>query len=317
MDGRQPSADPKRRAIFAGVRWRRKRNLEAAISELNSRLDWLDKRTASLEGVREAQSRNVEELKGLAAVDAVSRWIRHAPLRSRPLISVVLPTHRPGLLRRAVKSVLDQRYDNWELLVVANGDRAAAREVVEAAADPKIHLFEIPSAVPGVARNTALDAARGELIAYLDDDNFMDSEWLYAVAWAFEQRPDVDVLYGAFVIDDRLRVSKESAGALPWTFLNRWDRAALQEGNLADMSAIAHRAGLPEGRFYESIRELGDWDLLVRLTADKDPLVLPAVACYYTTDAPDRVSMGPTHDSDMTAVRARAAAAAERATTQR
>jgi Glycosyl transferase family 2 len=299
------------------VRWRRKRNIRAAVSELNARLDWLDERTASLEGVREVQSRNIEELKDLAAVEAVSRWIRHAPLRSRPLISIVLPTHeRPGLLRHAVKSVLDQRYDNWELLVVANGDCAGPRDIVQAAADPRIHFFEIPSAVPGAARNRALDAARGELIAYLDDDNFMDSDWLYAVAWAFEQRPDVDVLYGAFVIDDMLRVNKESAGALPWTFLNRWDRGALQEGNLADMGAIAHRAGLPEARFNESVRELGDWDLLVRLTAEKDPLVLPAVACYYTTDAPDRVSMGPTYDRDMTAVRARAAAAAERATTR-
>ena len=297
------------------MRWHRKRDLEAAVSELNARLDWLDKRTASLEGIREVHAKNIDQLKDLAGVEAVSRWIRHAPLRARPLISVILPTHqRPGLLRRAVGSVLDQRYDNWELLVVANGDCAESRGVVDEVADPRVHFFEMPTAVPGRARNKGLEAARGELIAYLDDDNFMDSEWLYAVAWAFEQRPDVDVLYGAYVVDDLLRIDKGSAGALPWTVLRRWDRAALQEENLADMSAIAHRAGLPEARFYEAIRELGDWDLLVRLTAGKDPLVLPAVACYYTTDAPDPLTRGPPHESDTTAVRARAAAAAERTT---
>lgn len=55
---------------------------------------------------------------------------------------------------------------------------------------------------------------------------------------------------------------------------------------------------------------MGDWDLFLRLTAARDPLVLPAIACYYTTDAPDRLSGGPTTAADQATIRARAAAAA-------
>ncbi len=87
---------------------------------------------------------------------------------------------------------------------------------------------------------------------------------------------------------------------------------ALRSDNPADMSAIAHRAGLPEAGFSESLWELVDSDFLVRLTAEKDPLVLPAVACYYTTDAPDRLSAGPTLDHDRAIVMARASATARR-----
>jgi hypothetical protein len=43
---------------------------------------------------------------------------------------------------------------------------------------------------------------------------------------------------------------------------------------------------LKEARFDEGLLVMGDWDLLLRLTADRDPLVLPAISCYYTTDAP-------------------------------
>ena len=57
-------------------------------------------------------------------------------------------------------------------------------------------------------------------------------------------------------------------GAMPQTFLHEWSREALRRDNLADMGAIAHRAGLPGAWFDEALREMGDWDLLLRLTAE-------------------------------------------------
>src|SRR5205823_7737824 len=54
---------------------------------------------------------------------------------------------------------------------------------------------------------------------------------------------------------------------------------------------------------------MGDWDLLLRLTAERDPLVLPAIACHYKTDAPNRLTVGPTHAADLATVTVRAGAA--------
>ncbi len=239
-------------------------------------------------------------LKDLAAIDALSRWIRQTKLRTDPLVSVVMPTYRrPELLARAIESVLASSYGNFELLVVEDGEDERSRTVVEQASDPRVSWTPIPHAGVSAARNRALNAARGEIIAYLDDDNLMDPEWIHAVVWAFEQRPGTDVVYGAFVVDDMLRVSGKESGALPWTFLNRWDREVLKEHNLADISAIAHRSGLAEAHFDENLQRLADWDLLLRLTAEKDPLVLPAVASYYATDAPDRLTGGPTSEADL------------------
>jgi glycosyltransferase involved in cell wall biosynthesis len=222
-------------------------------------------------------------------------------------VSVVLPTYnRAELLRRAVASVRVQSYTQWELLVVDDGGDADSERVVEAAGDERIRWMRIDHQGVCAARNAALEAAKGELIAYLDDDNVMDPDWLYAVVWAFEQYPEIDVLHGAFIVDDFLRVNRESSGHLPRTAFHPWSREALRRGNLADIGAIAHRSGLPEAYFDESLREMGDWDLLVRLTADRDPLALPAVACCYTTDAPDRLSGGPTYRADREKVRGRA-----------
>jgi hypothetical protein len=62
---------------------------------------------------------------------------------------------------------------------------------------------------------------------------------------------------------------------------------------------------LSEARFDESLREMGDWDLFLRLTREAPPLALPAVACFYTTDAPNRLSNGPTFEADQATVRSK------------
>ncbi len=279
------------------------------LDDLSHRLDLLSQRADVLERNHAGARRELDGLGQLAEIDSLTRWIAHVELREEPLVSVILPTcERPDHLRRAIASVLAQRYTNWELLVVQDGDDDGSRQVVAAAEDGRVQWRAIAKAGVCAARNEALRMARGAIVAYLDDDNVMDPGWLHAVAWAFEQRPDADVLYGAFVVDDVQRVTGDGQGAMPQTFLRPWNREALQQDNLADMGAIAHRAGLPGAWFDEGLREMGDWDLLVRLTADADPVVLPAVACYYTTDAPRRLSGGHTNASDRATVLARATA---------
>jgi glycosyltransferase involved in cell wall biosynthesis len=295
--------------------------LSGAVWQLGGRVDdvagrvdgvagGIDAIEAWSEGAYGESAARLATLESLAQIDAVSRFVRQATLRAEPLVTVVLPTcDRPEHLRRAIASVLVQRYERWELLVVDDGGRRQSQAALGQAADDRIRWIRIDKRGVCGARNAALEAAKGSLVAYLDDDNLMEPDWLYSVVWAFEQRPELDVLYGAVVIDDPLRVDGSSSGGLPRTILNPWNRAALRHSNLADIGAIAHRSGLPGARFDERLREMGDWDLLIRLTAERDPLVLPAIACHYITDAPNRLTGGPTHDADLATIRGRAGAA--------
>lgn len=235
-----------------------------------------------------------QRIRRLERISAVTAWVEHATLQASPLVSVIMPTrNRAALLRGAVESVLRQVYPTWELLIIDDGSTDGTPEVLGGFADQRVRPLRIDHSGPGVARNTALDRARGELIAYLDDDNAMHPLWLKAVAWAFEARPDVDVLYGAWVIDDPARLNHPAGGDLPELWFTPWDRGLLLEQTLADQSAIAHRAGLPEARFEDDLRGYHDWTLLARLTADREPLVLPAIASLYSTADTGRLSTLP------------------------
>ncbi|MGH7421349.1 MAG: glycosyltransferase family 2 protein [Candidatus Rokuibacteriota bacterium] len=263
-------------------------------------------------GVDDLQKR-VEGMRGAVSTWAFTSWVEQATLDPGPLVSVVLPTHnRAALLPRAVASVRAQAYPTWEIVLVDDGstdDTEAVVEMLQGELGPdRLRSIRVPPAGVCAARNHALASAKGSLIAYLDDDNTMHPLWLKVVAWGFAQRPDVDVVYGGVVVDDLLRVNRRDAGALPSYHVNEFDRGRLASMNLADMGAIAHRRGLAEARFDETLREMGDWDLLVRLTRDKAPLVLPAIACFYHTDSPNRLSGGPTFKADGRRVRTRAGA---------
>jgi glycosyltransferase involved in cell wall biosynthesis len=274
--------------------WLRQRIYAAALSVRRS---W-----RSIRG----SNRRINELDRQLQVRTVMDWVTVASLHDAPLVSVVLPTRdRAGLLSRAIASVAAQTYANWELLVVDDASMDGTEAVLAGISDPRVRVFHGAGSGPCAARNLALAGARGALVVYLDDDNIMHPAWLKAVVWAFEQYPATDVLYGAIVVDDGARLAGWGHGLMPQLSFHDYDHRAVARNNIADIGCIAHRAGLPEARFDESLREMGDWDLFLRLTRHSRPLALPAIACFYTTDAPNRLSRGPTYYADAAVVRAK------------
>ena len=263
----------------------------------------------SLDASRSPLLRRLHELEQKAGeqgrclqVFTFMEWIRHATVSTVPLISVVLPTRdRRDRLERAIASVVRQTYPNWQLVVVDDGSVDTTPEFLARLDDARIRCVRARGLGICAARNVALGLTAGEIIAYLDDDNTFHEEWLKSVVWGFTQRPETSVLYGAFIVDNPSRNRKKDW--LPKLYFRDYDYQGLARNNIADMGCIAHRAGLAEAHFDESLREMGDWDLFLRLTKEAPPLPLPAIACYYTTDAPNRSSYGPTHATDKARVR--------------
>jgi glycosyltransferase involved in cell wall biosynthesis len=276
--------------------------LESTVASLAADVHRAEDAAERLAALEHAVADHGRQLQVRATMD----WVEHATLRGAPLVSVVLPTRdRRDLLPRAIESVQKQSYGNWELLIVDDGSVDRTAEFLAGVAGDRVRCFRHHGAGACAARNVALAQVRGDLIAYLDDDNMMHPGWLKAVVWGFEQRPEANVLYGGYVVDDAFRINRKRSGDLPRLFFLPYDHHQVARRSVADMGCIAHRAGLPEAHFDESLREMGDWDLFLRLTRTVPPLALPAIACFYTTDAPHRLSHGPTFDADVAAVRAK------------
>lgn len=111
-----------------------------------------------------------------------------------PRVSVVIPTHnRAAAVVRAVQSVLDQTFRPLEVIVVIDGSTDDTAEVLAAnfGSFSWVRVIEQPNRGQAAARNAGVDAARGDWIAFLDDDDFWRSERLQRFMAALEQFPDM------------------------------------------------------------------------------------------------------------------------------
>ena len=223
-----------------------------------------------------------------ADIQLHSTWGALAPLTGEPLVSIVLPTRsRSGLLTRAIESALRQTYRNFELIVVDDGSDDDTARVVDAIADERVRLIEGAGSGAAHARNLGLRQVSGTLVTFLDDDNLMIPGWLRAVVVAFQDRPALNAVYGA-----QVRASEPPEQAVPsLLFVNPfdWDRL-VHIGNYIDLGVVAHRSGLANLWFDESLPRLIDYEYVVRLAGRFDIQPLPVVASLYTTDAPERIT---------------------------
>ena len=243
-------------------------NLTSSLREQNAHL------AASL-GLLRTETRDA--LVALAARESQSRRLlqslREEPeyerawADERPLISVTVATvGRPELTSRSLPSILNQDYDEIEVIIAADGAAPGLESTVRAIADSRIRYLDLGLPQPWTddpvrlwlvgatrARNAALKKARGRWIVEFDDDDAMRPECLSALI-DLARRSHAEAVYGQV---------RQHAGATPQDICDFPPRL----GRFSWAAGMYH-AGL---RFFE--RELlasdlgqpGDWWLAERM----------------------------------------------------
>lgn len=115
--------------------------------------------------------------------------------------SVCIGSVRATTLPAAIESIRRQTWPDWELIVVGQGPNPALRAVGESAAlkDSRVRYLHLERVGVSLARNVAVRAADGDIIAITDDDCEARADWLATLAECFATEPDVDVVGGAFL----------------------------------------------------------------------------------------------------------------------
>lgn len=218
-------------------------------------------------------------------------------------VSVIIPAYnRAKTLRRAINSVLNQDYQNIEVIVVDDGSQDETKDVLEAIDDDRLRIIthETNSGL-GAARNTGLFAATGDLIAFQDsDDEWLDGKLSIQVL-AFNSAAEgcvcvycTKIVYGRdskYVSGDRRIVCVPGPDVLK---LSGNLRESLWQKNLVSTQTIlcTKEAALKVGGFDTRLRNSVDWDFVLRL-ADVglfEFVDAPLVNTYIQNDSVSKLS---------------------------
>jgi len=179
-----------------------------------------------------------------------------------PLISIVMPVFNPpaAILRESISSVIDQKYEKWELCVVDTSTKNDIKFVLkEFENDPKIKIKF--SKNEGISKNTnlAITMAKGNFIGFLDHDDVLESSALLEVAKIIENDEKIDIIYS-----DNDKITE---GGKQFNPLRKpgWSPELLLTCNYVTHFLVIRKNLIDEvGGFDAQLDGAQDWDLILR-----------------------------------------------------
>jgi glycosyltransferase involved in cell wall biosynthesis len=209
-------------------------------------------------------------------------------------VAVVIPTYNhAAFLPQAVESVLAQTRRADELIVVDDGSTDGTGAMV-ARRYPGVTLLSQPNRGLSAARNRGLQAARGDLVVFLDADDWLAPEALAAKASVLERDAALGWVYSdLFLTDEAGAVTRKASDAwrYPGRRLDGWIFEELLLGNFFPVHAVMarRRAVVEAGSFDETLPNHEDYDLWLRLSRRAPVAYVDRPLGYYRLRA-DRMS---------------------------
>lgn len=205
-----------------------------------------------------------------------------------PIVSIMLPTfNRANYLERSIKSILNQTFTNFELIIIDDGSTDNTDEILSRFDDDRIKIIKEPHEGASAARNSGIEIALGGYIAFQDsDDEWMPNKLEEQLNIFRNIDTTVSVVYS-----DMLRIINDAE--------EYWSSPDIEPGGLINSTTLDYQAygiGIGSamikkecfdkyGFFDESLLRYIDLDLFIRLSRYykfyhiKKPLVK-----YYATE---------------------------------
>jgi len=193
-----------------------------------------------------------------------------------------MPTYNPdlGLIKRAITSIINQTYEEWNLYIINDGGQTDLSDVIKEFNDKRINFYAMPHKGKAATLNFALSKSAGKYLAYLDDDDVWYPNHLEVVISYMERNN------ARFVHTDAHEVFVKRKGDL----LKEVSRRNLNRGVVTDktmwyishINAVHERSLLDDAGVYDEERKFFiDWDMFQRFAKHTKPHHLKIFTCEH------------------------------------
>lgn len=230
--------------------------------------------------------------KAPALVDDAQKANPNAPIAQTPietspeppLVSVIISTfNRPEQLAEAVRSVLNQTFANFEIVVINDAGSDIGPTLAQLNSQKIVCLRHDTNKGVAAARNTGLHAARGKYIAYLDDDDVFYPEHLQTLVDYLSTRPRTVAYTNACCSQQDLINGQWKVKIHDVPYSHDWSNDRVLVENFVPTLCFMHERVCLEkaGYFDETLKRHEDWDLWIRMSRHYTFAHIPQVTCEF------------------------------------
>jgi glycosyltransferase involved in cell wall biosynthesis len=211
-------------------------------------------------------------------------------MQKKPLVSIIINClNGEKYLDKAIKSVLVQNYQNWEIVFFDNNSIDKSYLILKKYKDRRIKYYKSKKTYPLYkARNLAIKKSKGELISFLDVDDWWIKSKLKKQVEVFLADQTVDVLYSnVYLFNDKKKTKKIfikkklSYGKITQKLIDKFEMPIL--------STLIKKNIFNQIKFDNRYTIIGDLDFFVRLSLIKNITAIQEPLAYYRI-----------HDSNLT-----------------
>ena len=214
-------------------------------------------------------------------------------MQKKPLVSIIINCFNGDkYLDEAIKSVLAQNYKNWEIIFFDNNATDNSSSVLKKHKDRRIKYFKSRKTYPLYkARNLAIKKSKGELISFLDVDDWWFKNKLNKQVNIFLKDPKIDVIYSNLFLyyqNKKKKIiylkKKLDNGKITQNLIDKFEMPIL--------TTVLKKNLFKKIKFDNRYTIIGDFDFFVRLSLIKNIAAIQEPLAYYRL-----------HDSNLTTKR--------------
>ncbi len=205
-------------------------------------------------------------------------------LKKNPLISVIVNCHNgERFLSEAIKSIIFQKYKNWEIIFFDNKSTDKSVKILKSFRDKRIRLYfnKTKTIFPLYkARNEAIQKAKGSFIGFLDTDDTWKKNKLYDQVKVLKKNPLIKIFYSNYIClfqETKKKVSRFNF-KLPSGFITQ---DLLNLNFIGINTLLIDKKIFKKYKFNEKLNIIGDYDLLINLSLKFRILAIQKPLSFY------------------------------------
>jgi glycosyltransferase involved in cell wall biosynthesis len=200
-----------------------------------------------------------------------------------PLVSIIINCHNgEKYLKQCINSILNQTYKNFEIIFWDNNSDDESINIIKEFNDNRIKFFSSKIFTSlGEARNKAINESRGELVSFLDVDDWYVSEKIEKQVVEFSKDKSIGLVFTNYYYYNDFNKSKKLS--ISKIDQKNVTQEILDDYNIGIVTVMIKRALLKENNFRKDLNFIEDFDLIFRLSLITSFKHLNIPTAYYRT----------------------------------